>query len=165
MPSKTLPNYEEQIYKKLDFTNEICRIRLKYNDDGLEHPYFKLKYVKLLMKAIDYPYEYSGENSHGLTLKKYKDLDFIFGATVKQNIVLPVLVILKNGKYFGPKFTNLYWLLNVLPYDESLLNPNFKINTLDDLKNYILDLIELCNKFSDEYIKEIEAGNVPDIEQ
>ena len=162
MSEKTLPPVEEKIYRKLDFTNEICRIRLKYNNNNLAQPYFKLHEIKGMMKTIDYPYNYSGENSHGLILRRYNELNFELSFFIKNNTSLPYLTILKNGNYFGPKFTNLYWLLNELPNDENLLNPNFKVNTVEDLKNYILDIIELCNKFIDEYIKEIEAGNLPE---
>ena len=76
MIENLIPNFEKKIYYKLDFTNEICRIRLIYNNDGLDHPYFKLNDVKMLMKTIDYPYNYNGENSHGFLLRKYKDLNF-----------------------------------------------------------------------------------------
>jgi hypothetical protein len=160
MTEKTIPPVEEKIYKNLNFNNELLKIDNKYNNNNHEQPYFKLNEVKAMMKTIGYPYNYSGENSHGLLLRSYNQLNFKLSFFLKNNTSLPYLTILKNGNYFGPKFTNLYWLLNELPYDESLLNPNFRVNTLQDLKNYILDIIELCNKFIDEYIKEIEAGNL-----
>ena len=160
MKENAIPNFEKKIYEKLDFTNEICRILLKYNNDGLEHPYFKLNEVKSLLKTIEYPYNYGGENSHGFLLRKYNEFEFRLSFIIKHNNALPYFNIFKNNEFFGPKVTNLYWLLNELPYDESLLNQNFNINTLEDLKNYILDLVALCHKFIDEYIKEIDARNV-----
>jgi hypothetical protein len=160
MTNKSTPNFEEQIYSKLNFTNELLKIDNKYNNDGLEYPYFKLNEVKAMMKTINFPYHYSGENSHRLLLRKYNDFEFRLSFTIKNNFASPHLTILKKNEFFGPKSPNLYWLLNELPYDESLLNQNFNINTLFDLKNYILDLIVLSNKFIDEYIKEIEVGNV-----
>lgn len=152
--------FEKEIYEKLDFPNEICRIRLNYNNDGLDHSYFKLNEVKSLLKTIECPYKYDGENSHTFLLKKYDQLSFKISFFIKNNGVLPYFIILKNDTFFGPTVTNLYWLLNELPYDESLLNPNFNINTLDDLKKYVLNIIELCNKFIDEYIKAIESGKI-----
>lgn len=162
MTDKIIPNFEKKIYEKLDFTNEICRIRLKYNNDGLEHPYFKLNEVKSLLKTIEYPYNYGGENSHGFLLRSYDDFEFRLSFIIKYNNALPYFNIFKKNKFFGPKVTNMYSLLNYLPYDESLLNKNFNINTLEDLKNYIKDMIELCDEFISEYIKEIELGNVID---
>lgn len=162
MTDNKIPELEKKIYTKLDFTSELLIIDNKYNDDNIEHPYFKVNEVKLLFKSLEYPYEYA-ENSHGLILKNYDDFSFKAAFFIKNNVVLPYFVVLRNGEYFGPKVTNLYSLLNYLPYDENLLNPNFRINTLDDLKDYVLDIIDLCNRFTDEYIKAIEAGNVTDV--
>lgn len=160
MKGYTITKVEKEIYEKLNFTNEICKIRLKYNNDGLKHSYFKLNDVKSLLKTIEYSYNYNGENSHSFLLKTYNELSFKISFFIKNNGALPYFIVLKNDVFFGPTVTNLYWLLNELPYNESLLNPNFNINTLDDLKKYVLDIIELCNKFIDEYIKAIESSKI-----
>ena len=49
-----------------------------------------------------------------------------------------------------------------MPYDKTLLDHNYGLNSLADLKNYIKDMIELFDEFVDEYCKEIDAGNVPE---
>ena len=76
MTGKTMLKFEKEIYEKLEFPNEICRIRLNYNDDGLDHSYFKLNEVKSLLKTLECPYKYDGENSHTFLLKKYDKLSF-----------------------------------------------------------------------------------------
>jgi len=160
MTGKTMSKVEKEIYEKLNFTHKLLTIDNKYNNDGLTHAYFKLNEVKTLMKTIDYPYNYNGENSHSFLLRKYNDLNFKISFFIKNNSILPYFIILKEEVFFGPTITNLYSILNHLYYDESLLNPSFNINTLDDLKKYILDIIELCNKFIDEYIIAIELGKI-----
>lgn len=154
-----IPEIEKKIYNNLNFTNLICEITLKYINNGQEHPSFKVNEVKSLLKSFKYPYEY-GENTHALIIETHNNFIFKVAFYVKRNSVIPYYIILKNGNYFAPKVTNLYSLLNHLPYNEGLLNPNFKINTLNDLGNYVSDIIYLCNKFSKQYINEIENGNI-----
>jgi len=55
----------------------------------------------------------------------------------------------------------LSYLLNFIPFDEKLLNPKFGFNSDDELRNYILDIIGLCEKFTAVYIREMESGNAP----
>jgi len=65
--------------------------------------------------------------------------------------------LLHNG------FNNMGFALNFLPYDKSLAD---RINTLGfglNNQNYTKDMYDMYEEFVNEYIKEIEAGNVPDI--
>ncbi len=55
-------------------------------------------------------------------------------------------------------------MLNFIPYDEKLakeVSKTFGINSREEMKEYLKGLLDLYNLFVDEYIKEIEAGNVP----
>jgi hypothetical protein len=51
--------------------------------------------------------------------------------------------------------------LHYIPYNQNLINNNFQLKSLEEMKEYLKGNIDLFNEFVDEYIKEIEAGNAP----
>lgn len=59
-------------------------------------------------------------------------------------------------------FKNIGMLLWELPYDQNMINKNFGINTLDDLKSYIQKQIKLFELFVKAYCKEmgIEVSDI-----
>lgn len=160
MEDRKIPQVEKDIYIRIDFADSILKIRKKYNNDGRDHPYIKVNDVKRIFKSLMFPYEYVGENSHQIIIKEYKDYCFKINYIIKDNYVEPRYYVLKQDKLVAPEITNLYYVLNFISYNKALLNENFRINTVMDLKNYILDIKDLCEKFTEEYIKEIDNGNV-----
>ncbi len=155
-----IPEIELKIYKKINFSNTLLNIDLKYNKITEEN-YIILSDVKKIFKELGFNYKYNGENSHQIFFRNYKNYGFSINFIIKGNYTDPRYYILKDGVFISPKETSLYYLLNFIPFDEKLINHNFGFNSIEDLKNYIVDIIELCDKFTDEYIKEIEAENVP----
>lgn len=158
--SGEIPELEKKIYNRLNFVNEYLKIRMKYNKISSEEKYTKLNDVKIIFKESGFKYKYLGENCHQINLHEYKEYNFNINFIIQGNYVDTRYYIFKDDIYFAPKESSLNYLLNLIPFNEKLLNPNFGFNSESELKNYIFEIIDLCNKFSYEYIKEIEAGKV-----
>ena len=71
------------------------------------------------------------------------------------------MVVYENGIIQETGITQFGSILRFLPYDETLINKNFGLNSTKEMKEYLNENIDLFNEFVDEYIKEIEAGNAP----
>jgi len=88
-------------------------------------------------------------------------LIFIF--LCRRNITDIYLYIYRDKELFE-RVDNMNSILRYIPYDkekaDKLNTLGFGLNSLEDLKNYIKDLIELYDEFVDEYIKEIETKNI-----
>lgn len=157
-----IPELEKSIYQQLDFPNEYLRIRLKYKKEQNVNSYIKLGDVKRILKELGLEYKYIGENCHQIVLMKYHSYTFKLNFIVKGDWVDSRYYILKNDIYIAPKEASLSYLLNFIPFDKHLLNPSFGFNSESELKDYVFDIINLCNKFTNRYIEEIEAGNLPE---
>jgi len=157
--SSHIPEIEKKIYEKINFSNKFLTIRSNFIKID-KNFYIKLNDVKKFFKGLGLTYEYNGENSHQIYFREYNDYTFSINFIIKGDYTDVRLYILKNTVLIAPKETSIYYLLNFIPFDNKLLNPNFGFNSITDVKNYILDIINLCNEFAEEYIKEIEAGNV-----
>lgn len=154
-------SFEKNLLLKINFSNKFLTIKQKYTNNNCENQVFKKDEILNVFKQINIYCQY--RVGGGYVIKKsYSEYDFQLMFDIKYNVPLMYFEIIKNGKFVESGLTQFASTLRELPYDETLLNSNFRLNTLSDLKNYIKDMIALFDEFVCEYCKEIDAGNVPE---
>jgi hypothetical protein len=153
--------FEKKILLKIDLANKFLEISNKFINDGLETRTFNKNEIAKLFKELNYPCKYLGQGSYDIR-KNYKDFSFQFFVRITQNIPLFYIYIYKNEVLDREaNLGHFSYMLNFLPYDESLIKNNFGLNSLEDMKEYLKAMLELFEEFVNEYILEIEAGNNP----
>lgn len=154
---------EKKIYARIDFSEKYLEIKKKYIDNGIDTPTFRVPEVKNIFKKIsDHEYEYIGEGAHQLT-KKLKQFDITYKFVISTNIVHVYMYVDFENKAVGPSETFINSVFRYITFNNNemaIANEKFGFNSIGDLENYIHDFIMFCDDFVDEYIKEIEAGNV-----
>ena len=156
-----IPEVEKRIFQKIDFSNTFLKIRKKYKDDGFDTPIFKKPDIINLFNQIGLPCKYIVGGAYVIE-KKYNNYLFAYSFIISKNSINIFIHIYKNGVFIKGREDHTGFVLNEIPYDKELLSHNFGLNSLADLKGYILDMIKLFDEFVDEYCKEIDAGNIPE---
>ena len=93
-----IPKIELKIYEKINFSNEILNIDLKYNKNS-DKDYFKINAIKKIFKELGYNYIYNGENSHQIFFRNHKNYKFSINFIIKGSYTDPRLYILKDDIY------------------------------------------------------------------
>ena len=152
--------FENNIFAKMNFCNRYLKSRLNFNKNGIENPTINKNEILKSLKELGYHFVYKngGYYFYDKVYDKYK---FQLYFNIKYNIPLIYMVIYENGIIQDTGITQFGSILRYLPYDESLININFGLNSIQEMKEYLKKNIDLFNEFVDEYIKEIEEGNAP----
>ncbi|HOY40602.1 MAG TPA: hypothetical protein PLX60_01995 [Chitinophagales bacterium] len=156
-----IPEIEKRIFQKIDFCNRFLKIRKKFTDDGLDTPIFKKQDIIIIFNQIGRPCKYVIGGSYSVE-RVHQNYLFKYNFIISKNTINIFMYIYIDGKFLEERENHTGFLLYEIPYDKNLLEHNYGLNSLNDLKNYIKDMIELCDEFVNEYCKEIDAGNVPE---
>lgn len=156
-----IPEIERKIYERIHYADKILTIRNKYIDNGLDKPIYKKNEILNIFKELDFKCKYTVGGSYTIE-KKYENYSFEENFVINKNAINSYIYIHVDGIFIDSRVTNMGSILRYIPYNKDLINQRFGLNSLEDLKNYIQDMIGLFDEFVDEYIKEIEAGNVPE---
>ena len=149
-----IPLIEKKIMKKLRFINQLLNIDNKYVDDGSDFILFKKSEIIQIFNELNFSCKYLKGGGY-LIERKYEKYTFQCDFVISRNTIGVYYILLKEGKLIDTRISNIHFLLNYLPYDNEMINVNFRLNSLSDLKSYINDHVILFNQFIDEYIKEI----------
>lgn len=159
-----IPEIEKKILNRIDFSNKYLDITDKFVDDGLETPIFKKQDILNLFRQMGFLCKYITGGAY-VVEKKYNNYKFEYRFITSKNSVDIYLSIYNKDKIIDTRVNNIGSFLRYITYNIELankINQKFGLNSLNDLKNYIKDMIELCDEFVNEYCKEIDAGNVPE---
>lgn len=155
------PKIEKNILQKIDFSNRFLKIRKKFTDDGLDTPIFKKQDILEIFNQMGYNCKYVTGGAYVIE-KTYKNYNFKYSFIISKNSINIYIYIYMDDNLIKDRENHTGFLLNEIPYDKSLLDHNYGLNSLNDLKNYIKEMIELFDDFVNEYCKEIDAGNIPE---
>jgi hypothetical protein len=155
----SIPEIEKKVIIKIDFINKLLSIYSKFIDERLEIPVFKKDEIIKIFKEIGNTCKYLTGGGY-LIERNNNKFTFQCDFVISKNSVNIYYLILNDGKFIDSRVTNIGSILRYLPYDEEKLNHNFGLNSLEDLKKFIVDNINLFNEFVDEYIKELENEQI-----
>ncbi|HEX9980462.1 MAG TPA: hypothetical protein VGB50_07840 [Flavobacterium sp.] len=144
----------------MNFTKKYLTIRGKFKGDGTLIS-FKKNDIMSLFRELGHKVKYD-IGSNYMIERQYGAYRFVINIRIVKSSPFTSIYIYKDDKVLEADLTNFSYMLNFLPYDESLINKNFGINSLLHMKSYLQQIIALCDEIIDECIKEIEAGNTPD---
>ena len=110
--------------------------------------------MKRIMKKIEnHIYKYGGEGSH-LISKKIDGFDVIYNIIMSDSILHFYITVFEDGKLIGPSIYNIGSVLHHIPYDKEFnqkIQEKFGYDRLEDVENYIHDIIGLLDSFTIEY--------------
>lgn len=158
-------DFEKDILLKIDLGHRYLQLKEKFSKSGSEIKTIKKSEYLRIFKELDHKVEYGNGGYYGL-YREYKNYKFNCQFHIIRNSVFTYIYIYKEGILQRETGLSHYsYMLNFLPYDKELaqkVSKNFGINSIEEMKEYLTGLIGLFDEFVDTYIKEIEAGNVPD---
>lgn len=149
----TIPKVENIVYSKINIIEKYLKIREKYSK-LYDIPAFKKTEIINTFKELDYKVNYIKGGAYVIE-RNEKEYKFQLSTVIRYNSPIFYIYIYKEEQLIGPKVTNLAFLMNYYEYDKTLINKSFGLNSLDDLKKYIFDILSLFNEFVDEYMKEL----------
>lgn len=156
-----IPQIEQLIFKRMNYSDRVLEICLRYIDDGKDTPTFKNTDLKKIFTILDR--KFSNQGNRFILKREYLNYSFDFHFLCRRNITDIYFYIYRDKELFE-RVDNMNSILRYIPYDkekaDKLNTLGFGLNSLEDLKNYVNDFIDLYDEFVDEYIKEIDAGNV-----
>ena len=94
--------------------------------------------------------------------KKFEEYLFSLSFQIKYNAPLIYPYVYKKGNLIDSGLGHFSYMLNFLNYDKDLIDSNFRINTLSDLKRFICEIVSLFDEFCNIYIQEIQDGKNPE---
>jgi hypothetical protein len=154
--------FEKKILLKINLANRYLTIKNKFIKDGQETRTFNKSEITKVIKELGYPCEYKTGGWYYVLTNTYKHYKFVLAIQIRSNILLFYINVYKDDKFLEEaNLSHISYMLNFLPYDESLIKNNFGLNPLEDMKEYLKAMLELFEEFVNEYILEIEAGNNP----
>ena len=155
--------FEKNILINLDFGNRILNHRIKFKKQ-IDFPTIPKSELVKIFKELKINIK-SGNGGYYSFYREYKKYTFCCQFHITKNSVFTYIYIYIDGKLDEEaKLGHYSYMLNFIPYNVELAKETsntFGINTRDEMKEYLRGLIDLFHLFTDEYIKEIEAGNAP----
>jgi len=149
-----IPEFEKEILSKIGYTDKYLEIQCKYIDDGLNTPIFKKEDIRELFK--EFKVKFISKGSRHTYSRKHNEFEFQFCVVVRKNLVDVYNYIFENGEILDNRVVNMGSILRYLPYDktlaDSLNSKGFDLNSIQDLKNYVIDMKGLFNEFVDKYV-------------
>lgn len=158
-----IPEIEKKIFLKIDFATRFLGAIKKYKNAGRRIPTFKKAEILNVFKQLGYPSKYNGEGCYEIT-KQYKDYRFLFQPIITQNTPLFYFYIYKEEKLLDWSPSLIGMALYHIPYDPEMINNNFELKSIEELKEFLQSILEIFEDFVAEHIREIEAGNTPENE-
>ncbi|RYM32157.1 hypothetical protein ERX46_15865 [Brumimicrobium glaciale] len=149
-----IKEFEKNIYLKINYAERYLKIRDKYVSSAIESKVHKVPEMKKIMKKIEnHSYEYRGEGSH-LISKEVEGFMVTYNIIMSRGILHFFIYVYEDGKIIGPSESHISWVLHEIPYDKEFnqkIQAKFGHDTLEDVENYIHDIIALLDSFTIEY--------------
>lgn len=146
--------FEKNILLKINFCDELLKIRGKFIKVRELQIIPKNVYLTVF-KELGYKFTYEVGGYYYNEYVVYNNYRFSLYFQIKHNSPLAYLVIYLDEKILDTGFNSFGWVLHYLPYNKELINNNFGINSLEEMKEYLNDLIKLFYKFVAQYEKEL----------
>jgi hypothetical protein len=147
-----IQDFEKKILIKINFADKFLSKKNKFIDNGQETPLFKKNEIVQIFKELGRPCKYIAGGAYVIN-KGFEDYNFELSFVMVKNSPQMYIYVYKDNKLIeNGGVSNFSYILNFLEYNQNLINRNFGLNSLEDLKEYIRDMIEIFNDFVDEYI-------------
>lgn len=152
----TVSDKEKQILEDMDYANKYLHIGEKYVDNKGNRYYWLYKKADVLQafKELGYCVRYIAGGAY-IIEKYYNNYRFDYSFVISQNNFSIYIYIYKDNVLIENRVSNMGYILKFLPYDVKLANKlnedGFVLESLDDMKNYIRDIINLFDEFINKY--------------
>ncbi|GHT19121.1 hypothetical protein FACS189429_6450 [Bacteroidia bacterium] len=150
----TVSDKEKHILEAMDYANKYLCIKNKYIGDGKIFWLYKKKDVLQVFKELGYNVKYITGGAYFIE-KYYNNYRFDYSFVISQNNFSIYLYIYIDNVLIENRVSNMGYILKFLPYDVKLANKlnesGFVLESLDDMKNYIQDIINLFDEFINKY--------------
>jgi len=146
---------DKTILERINFSNSYLKILSKYVKNRDNIPQFKKKEVMQVFKETNYDCKYVTGGAYVISKERdnYKfDLSFV----ISHNSPHIYIYVYKDNNLLDRGIKNFSFTLNFLEFDRNLLNNNFGLNSLNDLKSYIMRMVDLFNEYVDEFVSQIK---------
>lgn len=146
----------KKILIDINYANRYLSNKSKFINEGIEIKTFNKNEILKIIKELGYPCKYLGEGGYEIR-KSFEDYGFELIFVITRNTPLIYQYIYKNGKLIeeeSPVLLSKY--LHYIPYDEKLINNNFKLKSLEEMKEYLKGNLEIFEDYVDQYIKTIK---------
>ncbi|RYM32156.1 hypothetical protein ERX46_15860 [Brumimicrobium glaciale] len=149
-----IKEFEKNIYLKINFADRYLKIKDKYVRTAPERKVHKVPEMKSIMKKIEgHSYKYRGEGSH-LISKEIDGFKVTYNIIMSHGILHFFIYVYEDDKIIGPSESLLGGVLHHIPYDKEFnqrIHEKFGYDRLEDVENYIHDIIDLLDSFTTEY--------------
>lgn len=152
-----IQEFEKNILIKINFANKFLGVKSRFINNGGEINSFTKNEIIQLFNEIQKKCKYIKGGAYVINreFENYKfELSFVM---VKNSPQMYIYVYNNNELIEDGGVSNFSYILNFLEYDENIINRNFGLNSLEDLKQYILDMIEIFDDFVDAYIAQLNV--------
>ena len=156
--------FEKSILTEMDFVEKVTSIREKFikreSDEIIKCD------NKTYMGLVDAKYnmKHRGGGVYEIT-KKYEDYTFMLEPNKYSGAgLLFYIIIIKGGVNQNTGFSQYGDVLKDLPYDTARIektNRTFGYNNLNEMKDYLNQMIGLWDEFTDLYIEKLKLGIEP----
>ena len=150
-----IPQIERVIFEKIDYVTKYLHLREKYSSNGTLCWIFKKSDVLQVFDELNYKVEYIKGGAY-IIKKIYDKYCFEYRFIITKNDFSIYLYIYIDDKLLKERVSNIASVLRYIPYDIELAEKiNVKgvvLDTRNDLKNYLIDIISLLDEFVFEYV-------------
>lgn len=146
----------KKILIDINYSERYLTQKSKFINEGKDVKTFNKTEILKIFKELNYNCKYLGEGAYDIR-RNYKNYSFQLIFIITRNTPLIYQYLYKSGKLIeeeSPVLLSKY--LHHIPYDEKLINNNFKLKSLEEMKEYLKGNLEIFEDYVDEYIKEIE---------
>lgn len=157
-------DFEKNIFSDMDFVNKYIGIKEKFIDSNSDDI---LKCDnKTFIGLIDPKYHIKHKGGGYYTIKKaYSNFELILQIHKTSGAGLLFYIYIKQGGVLQDIGFNQYGaVLRYLPYDTARIektNRTFGYNNLNEMKDYLNQMIGLWEEFTDLYIEKLKLGIEP----
>lgn len=151
-----IPEKEKKILEEMKFSEKILRIRSEFSQEkGDTFWIFKKEDILQVFKELGYFPKYLKGGGYLLS-KECNEYLFEYNFVISKNSFEIYLFIYKNNILIENRVENIFFLLQYIPFDisltERLNSQSFILETTNDLKKYVQEIIFLLDEFVSKYV-------------
>jgi hypothetical protein len=154
----TVSDKEKQILENIDYASKYLHIKEKYADEGKVYWLYQKNEILQAFKELGHSIKYVRGGAY-IIEKYYNNYRFEYRFVISMNNFSIYLEIYKNNAFIENQISNMGYILRFIPYNAEfaakLNERGFILESVDNLKNYISDIISLLDEFVNEYIKDV----------
>jgi len=148
-------NTDKEILKRIGFSEKFLKKNSKYVKKKESVPLFKKADIISIFKNLEHDFKYIKGGAYVIS-KTIDDYKFELSFVISYNVPLIYLYVYKDDEILNRGINNFSYTLNHIEYDNRLLNNDFGLNSIEDLGNYIIDMIEIFNSYINEFMNDNE---------